>query len=507
MPAERQLAPANISRRLFTVSPDRDERASHLAMETLLTLWANDYSAPVHPEQLVTPKRRNGALRSLAVRENFLEGIEGAASPEMTVDRMGEYLARGTDFLGSDGLGLVQAALQSLIDVRTRQGSAGALLLQPFHESLLWYDARKSGAGVKWAVRKVNMRGTGVALARLLLAPPEHLGADLQEMARRAVEGIRDALQAPSPFGDLAERLNVVTPDERTPGTAEPDEQEAWVSAGHERMRPLAERVIRHSLAITAQPHVGSSRKLLQLRNILALDVAWFSLLRSWDATNTRVTRRYLLASYTPEERRSNRVRIYSETSYQSARQKVSQAVIATLGEAMQDIATAKEPDEPWTTFFESRSQLDDVASALEHASGLADFGRAAERAFEQASGGGYGRPGDAFRVLLDSVDLLVGTGQYRYLRAGPDLLGSMVGALSIDLPASVERFLELVFQQWAIVIGEAEAVGTELAGEVEGDELRRNSRFLEDLLVNSGLALGLSDQTFVVGMRRVEAS
>src|SRR6266545_284460 len=78
MPEERELAPARVSRRLFVVSPDRDERASHLTMETLLTLWANDYSPPRAAYALVTPKRRNGPLRSLAVRENFLVGVEGA---------------------------------------------------------------------------------------------------------------------------------------------------------------------------------------------------------------------------------------------------------------------------------------------------------------------------------------------------------------------------------------------------------------------------------------------
>jgi hypothetical protein len=82
-----------------------------------------------------------------------------------------------------------------------------------------------------------------------------------------------------------------------------------------------------------------------------------------------------------------------------------------------------------------------------------------------------------------------------------------MVGALSAELPAPVERFLELVFREWGIVIGEAEAVGTEIGGHVEGGELRRNSRFLEGLLVNAGLAVALSDQTFMVGMRQAEVT
>ena len=82
-----------------------------------------------------------------------------------------------------------------------------------------------------------------------------------------------------------------------------------------------------------------------------------------------------------------------------------------------------------------------------------------------------------------------------------------MVGALSPALPAPVDRFLELVFSEWNLVIGETEAVGTDLSDQVEGAELRRNSRFFEDLMVNAGLALALSDQTCIVGQRRAEVA
>jgi hypothetical protein len=507
MSEEHPLAPAQVSRQLFVVAPDRDERASHLAMETLLTLWANGYSAPATPDQLVSPKRRNGAIRSLAIRENFLDGISEAASPEISVEEMGSLLARGTDFGGSDGLNLVQEALQALIDGRTRQGSVGALLMQPFHESLLWYDARKSGSTVKWMVRKVNMRGTGVTLARLLLDPPSYLDGELRELAEQAVEGIRSALQAPSPYGELAMRLSAVVPEETEERKVEPDELEAWSSGDDEALRPMAERVIRHAHAITSQLHVGPALKLLQLRNILALDLAHHALSRSWEATVTPQRQRFLLASYTPEERRGNRIRIFSEASYRSGRQKVSQAIIAGLAEAMRSVAETKLPAADWADYFEPRSRLDAVAAALNNANGSANFAREAERAYELASGGGYGRPSDAFRVLLESVDLLVGTGQYRYLRIGPELLASMVGALAPSLPAPAGHFLGSVFKEWNIVVGEAEAVGTDLGEQVEGAELRRNARFLEDLMVSAGLALSLSDQTCMVGQRRAEAA
>jgi hypothetical protein len=507
MPDEHPLAPAQVSRRVFVVAPDRDERASHLAMETFLTLWANGYSAPTAPQHLAPPKRRNGAIRSLAVRENFLEGIGDAVSPEMTVAELGSLLARGADFGGSDGLNLVQDALQALIDGRTRQGSAGALLMQPFHESLLWYDARKSGSTIKWMVRKVNMRGTGVTLARLLLDPPNYLGEELRDLAAQAVEGIRSALQAPSPYGELAERLSAAITDETDERKIEQDEIAAWLSADDEALRPLAERVIRHAHAITGQAHVGPALKLLQLRNILAIDLAHYALSRSWDLTATTLRQRFLLASYTPEERRGNRIRIFSESSYRSARQKVSQAIVAGLADAMREVADSKPPVADWADYFEPRSRLDMVAATLNEADGSADFGREAERAYELASGGGYGRPSDAFRVLLESVDLLVGTGQYRYLRIGPELLASMVGALAPSLPAPADDFLARVFEEWNIIIGEGEAVGTDLGEQVEGAELRRNARFLEELLVDAGLALSLSDQTCMVGQRRTEGA
>ena len=505
MADEHPLAPASVSRRLFVVAPDRDERASHLAMETFLTLWANKYAPPATPDDLVPPKRRNGAIRSLAVRENFLEGLDDPVSPEMTATEMGSRLARGADFAGSDGLSLVQEALQALIDSRTRQGSAGALLMQPFHESLLWYDARKSGSKVRWMTRKVNMRGTGVTLARLLLEPPDHVSEEVRDLAPLAVQGIKAALQAPSPYGELAQRLGAAVPDEGDDRKAEPDEIDAWRNGSDETLAPLAERVIRHAFAITSQAHVGPALKLLQLRNVLALDLAHYTLMRSWDATRTPEEQRYLLASYTPDERRRNRVRIFSEASYRSARQKVSQAIITQLAATIREVAGSKPSGSDWSDYFEPRSRLDTVASALTVATVDADFTREAERAYELASGGGYGRPADAFRVLMDSVDLLVGTGQYRYLRLGPELLASIVGALSQALPAPVDRFLDLVFNEWNVVIGEAEAVGIDLADQVEGAELRRNSRFLEELMVNAGLALALSDQTCIVGQRRAE--
>lgn len=503
---ERTLAPAEVGRRLFVVAPDRDERASHLAMETLLTLWANRYVAPPTLDDLASPKRRNGAMRSLAVGANFLDGIDGEAAPDISLAMAGSLLARGADFLGSDGLGLVQQALQALVDNRTRQGSAGALLMQPFHESLLWYDARKSSttSGSRWMVRKVNMRGTGVALARILLDPPAYLSADVAEVAREAVQGIKVALRAPSPFSQLSDVLSPLSgDDERSP---EEDEREAWVSADEPTLRPLAERVIRHTRGIMRQGHISPAQRIVNLRNILALDLAHYALTRAWEATSTPEANRCLLLAYTPEARRENRVRLFSESSFKSARQRISQAIVATMATAMAEVATHKPPATSWEVYFEPRSRLASVVAGLDAEQGVANFHLHAERAFELAVGGGYDRPGDAFRVLIESIDLLVGTGQYRYLKATPELLSAVVGALSTELPLPAHDLLQRIWAEWNIIVGEAEAVGTLVIGQVDGSELRRNARYFESLLVDAGLAIALSDQTCMVVERRREA-
>ena len=333
------------------------------------------------------------------------------------------------------------------------------------------------------------MRGTGVTLARLLLDPPAYLDTDICRSAAEAVEGIREALQSPSPYGELGSRLSAVVPDDSDERSTEQDERDAWVSGDNEALRPLADRIIRHCHAITSQPHVGPAVKLLQVRNILALDLAHHAISSSWNATDTPARHRFFLASYTPEERRNN-IRVFSETTYRTARLKLTQAIVAHLAQTMRDIANSRPPAD-WADYFEPRSNLQTVATTLNRAGVGADFAFEAERAYELASGGGYGRPSDAFRVLLESVDLLVGTGQYRYLRIGPELLASMVGAVWPHMPASADDFLMLVFREWHIVVGEAEAVGTDLANQVEGAELR-NARFLEDMMVNAGLALSL---------------
>ena len=88
--------------------------------------------------------------------------------------------------------------MQGLVDPDTQRGSQpGAWLLRPFHESLLWYDARKpSPNSPQYTVCKVYMRGSGITLARMLADPAD---ASAAALGRSAVAAIRSALTAASP--------------------------------------------------------------------------------------------------------------------------------------------------------------------------------------------------------------------------------------------------------------------------------------------------------------------
>lgn len=507
MPDDQPLSPAAVSRRLFALSPDRDERAPQIAMETLLTLRANGYQAPGDIAGFRSPKRRNGALRSLALGANFFEGVGQAAGGGYTKHGLGERLAAGADFGGSQGLPIAAQALRALVDHETGRGSnRGAILMQPFHETLLWYDGRKSGeAAALWSIRKVYMRGTGITLARVLLDPPEQLDVGARAAAADAVAGIRDALNAPSPLTELARRLHAAAPDEAQ--SAEEDEREAWRAGGDEKLRPLASRLIRHAAGIVSQRSVSAPLKLQQLRIIIALDLAYYMIRRSWDYLGTADADRYLLAAFTPEPRRGNPVRVRSEASYLAARQKVSQALVGTLADAAGEFAAAQQhqagggfrPD--WSAQF-GRSRPRAGLRALESARSRDDFERAAERCFEDIDG--YDRSGaQALRVVLESVEMLLGTGRYRYLRPGPGLLSALVGALSPRLPLASSEFFAAVREEWGMVIGEAQAWGTSVSDQVDGGELRRNARLCERVLTSTGLALSLSDQTCMVERAR----
>jgi len=128
------------------------------------------------------------------------------------------------------------------------------------------------------------------------------------------------------------------------------------------------------------------------------------------------------------------------------------------------------------------------------------DFERIARSASEASN---YDRAaGEGYRVLLESIGMLVGTGAYRYLTAGPDLLAAMVGALSAQMPMPSRQFFAEMRSEWGLVINQESAASTALATLLDGAGLERNARKAEKLMSDAGLALGLSDRTTMVGER-----
>ena len=208
----RRLAPGQIAEELFCLDPDRDERAPQLCAETLLTLMQNGYKAPATADQLHSPKCQRFAIRSLALAENFLGGRDtGRAGDDTTTPaEYGSILARGDRIRDSANMQLAQLTMQGLIDPDTQRGQKGAWLLRPFHESLLWYDARRPGPNsLEYSVRKVYMRGSGITLARLLTSPTDARDATLGESA---VAAIHEALTLASPLADISARLESALP-------------------------------------------------------------------------------------------------------------------------------------------------------------------------------------------------------------------------------------------------------------------------------------------------------
>jgi hypothetical protein len=164
----------------------------------------------------------------------------------------------------------------------------------------------------------------------------------------------------------------------------------------------------------------------------------------------------------------------------------------------------AQEGCRDWRPQFEQRSasRLSDVISELGRLSPDAPFDeyvRLARTASEQAV---YGRAGEGFRVLLESIGMLAGTGSYRYLTGPPDILSAFVSALSDRMPMSSDEFFRAVFKEWRLVIAQEAAAATALADELDGASMERNGRRAEQLMNEAGLALSLSDRTTVVGER-----
>ena len=505
--ARRRLAPGQIAEELFCLDPDRDERAPQLCAETLLTLVQNNYQAPAMPNEMRSPKRQRFAIRSLALGENFLGGRdEGRAGDDATTPaEYGDSLASGEQMRGSAHLKLAQATLQGLVDPDTQRGQKGAWLLRPFHESLLWYDARRPGPNSpEYTVRKVYMRGSGITLARLLLDPVDQEAAAL---GRNAVAAIRQALTAASPLADIGSKIEAALPSNKAynvPPTLEKDEEDAWNRGTDQRLGLLAARLCRHAEGVMLQGGASGPARLWQLRTVLALDLAIHALQTAWNVTGSAPLDRFLLLSFGGMPRAADPVRQRSEDSYGRARIRLSEATVQTLARRMRELDEERVVD--WASEFEPRSGLsnaddDSVSSqlgSLRRPADAEDYLRLARTAVETAN---YGRAEDGFRVLLESVGLLAGT-RYRYLTATPDLLAALVGALSAQMPMPSRDFFAAVRQEWGFVINQESAADTALSSQLDGAGLERNARRAEKLMSDAGLALGLSDRTTMVGER-----
>lgn len=507
MARPRRLSPGSIAETLFTLDPDRDERAPQLCAETLLTLAQNRYRTPAPGSPLTSPKRRRFAVRSLALAENFLGGQDTgrAGDDETTPALYGQLLATGEQIRGSANLGLARAALDGLVDPDTQRGQKGAWLLRPFHESLLWYDARKSSPRrPDYTVRKVYMRGSGITLARMLVDPRDPAAAAL---GQQAVQAIEQALTGPSPLATISTRLESAltgVDDYAKPPALEDDEQQAWDRGGKDRVQKLAGRLCKHAEGVMLQGGASGPARLWQLRTVLALDLATHALRTAWDATGTPEAERYLLLSFGGATRAQDPVRQRSEESYRRARIRLGEATVRTLAQQMRKLKDAKVV--AWESEFEPRSGLagagaDTVSSrlsALPAGSAEEEYLKLARAAVENAN---YSRAEAGFRVLLQSVGLLGGT-RYPYLTATTDLLAALVGALSAEMPMPSHEFFGAARREWGFVINQESASGTTLSGQLDGAGLERNARRAEQLMSQAGLALGLSDRTTVVGER-----
>ena len=423
---------------------------------------------------------------------------EGRAGDQDTTPQLyGERLAKGEDMLGSAELALAQQALEGLIDPDTRKGQPGGWLLFPFHESLLWYDARRQGSKGRWGVRRVWMRGSGITIARMLASPPDAAGS--AALGQSAVCALREVLQASSPLADIADQLEAPLAADDGSQRIEDAEREAWRLGGEQQAAPLAGQLCRDAEGILRQGGASGPAKLWQLRIMLGLDVALHALKTAWEATATPTRERFLLLSFAGPPRAENRVRQRSEAAFASARIRLREAILAQLATDIRRLE--QEGVSTWQEeFITRRGQLRSQIRELDRGElSDNDVDRLAREIVDEAD---YGRPVGGFTNLIQTAGLLAGTGQYRYLTATPELFSALVGALSSRMPMPSDEFFDIVFEQWGLVIGQSAAARTVLAREIDGALLERNARRAEQELADSGLALALSDRTTLVGER-----
>ena len=351
---ESSVAPRDVAEKLFGFRLDRDTRSPQLAMEAFLTLAANGY-VDRDEDSLMTPKRGNLSLRSLAMGANFHSGSDKWTADGHLVAEVGESLSRGLDLPGFTNLDLAAESLAAVIDRETtRQADKGRWLLYPFHEALLWYDARPQRAAGTWSVRQVVMRGTGITVASMLSDP------SLAE-SPAVLKGIREALTAPSRFALLHAALPEAEEEHRD---AEENEKRDWIAGRGTEVRPISEALVRHCAAICAQQRLSPAARLWQLRAMFALDIAIGALRIAWERSETPLRQRYLLLSCQPlAERRRDFVRQYSEESWNAARRRLAEATVRTLS----DLFAAQPADVEWESAIgiHREAQADRMKSVL----------------------------------------------------------------------------------------------------------------------------------------------
>ena len=488
----RGLTPRAIGRKLCTFVPDRDERASQVAMETFLSLVANDYDGDTTGIGLKSPKLARFALRSLVMKTNFLTGDVRAVSPDSdrVKSEIGSLLSIGEDFDSSENLAVVVAALRGLIDRSTKNSQPGVQLMYPFHELLLWYDSRNSKRE-GWSVRKVAMRGTGITLARLLSKPePGGIAGDGIGLMKQ----LKSALQHENGVSKIAAHIDRLAGTE-DPTTAQPDEIESWSLGSDPALAELGLRLRKFATNVLSVNSIAYPARLWSLRNMLGLEVALHILRRSYDLTDTAQLQRYMVVSIGGPKRPDNFTRQVSEASLEKSRRTIREALIQTISSEILQLRKIEGID--WAKEFEKRSELDHLAPHLSDQSQSAD--ELARQIFES---GTYGRPDEAFRRLIESIGALGGAGAYRFLEGTPDLFALLVLSMSDMMPMNSREFFHQVFDKWGLIIG-SEAMGrTDLGIRIDASELARNARRAENMLVECGLAHSFSDSTTVVGQR-----
>jgi len=430
--------------------------------------------------------------------QNF--DLEGTS---MTAEEFGNLLASGEDFDGSSNLRLMGEALRNLIDPytadRTRQGEK---LMRPFHSSFLWYDARWGNG--KYTTRKVLMRGQGVTLARVLMSPSSTTSQGVRETARSAVQGLKRHLEHPTPLARICEHIDSSLGAKGTSlPELETDEIKAWEAGADSRLGDFTELTTRHLDGVVSQGGASSAAVLWQARSLMAMNVALNAVKSSWERCEVGESERSILIASPGQERTEDRVRLAAERSLALCRASMATAIMNEI-QVRLTAEVANDPDRPLADLFRDllpKRTGKAFFARLEEgkfAAGDPDYVALSQLLFENVEG--YRRSIGGFRQLLDSIGMVFGGTRYSYLGLTADLLSSLVGALSREMPMTSEEFFLRLSEDWGLVVSPMAAEGAWIGDVLDGDDLALNAKRYERLLVESGLASNLSDRTVLVG-------